>query len=74
MVDLMSLNPSLVSIHVGDFRSFAPMVGGFVFCDSLHDLHEISFAIDPKLLAAVRASLPLGYGVSLDWLHIAEVV
>jgi hypothetical protein len=84
----------LVSIHVGDFRSFAPMVGGFVFCDSLHDLHEIScnapalrhflrpgsilachdIVIDPKLLAAVRASLPLGYGVSVDWLHIAEVV
>jgi hypothetical protein len=50
----------LVSIHVGDFRSFAPMVGGFVFCDSLHDLHEISFAIDPKLLAAVAQVCRLG--------------
>jgi hypothetical protein len=84
----------LVNIHVGDFRSFPPVVAGFVFCDALHSLHEIScnapalrpflgpgsilachdIVDDPNLLAAVREILPLGYGVNVDGLHIAEVV
>jgi hypothetical protein len=83
-----------VNIHVGDFRSFPPIVGGFVFCDTLHDLYDISCNApalrrflrpgsilachdinhDPNLLAAVREILPLGYGVNVDGLHIAEVV
>jgi hypothetical protein len=31
----------LVKINVGDFRSFSPIVSGFVFCDAMHDDHEI---------------------------------
>jgi hypothetical protein len=83
----------LVTIHTGDFRNFRPIVSGFVFCDAMHDLYEISCnapalrrflrpgsilachdITDPNLLAAVREILPLGYGVNVNLLHIAEVV
>jgi predicted O-methyltransferase YrrM len=85
---------NFVTIHRGDFRNFPAIQGGFVFCDAMHDLHEISsngpalrrflrpgsilacddIVLDPGLLAAVREILPLGYGVNVHSLHIAEVI
>jgi len=44
-----------VNIQVGDFRTFPPIVCGLVFCDALHDLHEIALNA-PALRPFLRSS------------------
>lgn len=42
----------LTEINVGDFKSFKPVESGFLFCDALHDAHEIEVngpALNPWL-------------------------
>jgi hypothetical protein len=83
---------NLATDYVGDFLHFPAYTCRWLFCDTLHNLHEIQVTAPylqrflsrdsilvchdigshPELIKAVREAIPLGYGVSIESLYIAE--